>query len=84
MQHDVDGLELSIENKLTLLEHSPGKVGMSDSQCVHSGWPAALGYLFLCCSAVALLLLLLQLKTASRCSLRGKITLNFWEAVRNI
>lgn len=84
MQHDVDGLELSIENKLTLLEHSPGKVGMSDSQCVYSGWPAALGYLFLCCSAVALLLLLLQLKTASRCSLRGKITLNFGEAVRNI
>ena len=73
MQHDVDGLELSTENKLTLLEHSPDQVGTSDSPCVHSGRPAALGYLFLCCSAAALSLLLLQLKTASKGSLTGKI-----------
>ena len=71
-QHNLDGLELSIENKLTLLEHSPSKVGMSDPQCVHPGWPAALGHLFLCCP-VALELLLLQLKTASKCSLKGTL-----------
>lgn len=51
-QHYLDGLELSVENKLTLLEHSPGKVGMSDAQRVHPGWPAALGHF----SSAALLL----------------------------
>lgn len=63
-QHNLDGLELSIENNLTLFEHSPGKVGQSDPKRVPLGWPAALGHLLIRCFAVVLQFCLLQLKTA--------------------
>lgn len=67
-QHNLDGLELSTENNLTLLEHSPGRVGTSDPKRVPLGWPAALGHLSLCSSAVVLQLPLLHLTTVA-CSL---------------
>lgn len=71
-QHNLEGPELSIQSTLTLLEHSPTKGGVSDPQRVPPGRPAALGHLSLCCFAVVFLqLLLLQLKAASKCSLKG-------------
>lgn len=83
-----NGLEFSGAKNLTLLEHSPDKVGLSDLRRAHPARPAALGHLSLCSFAVAPpppQLLLLQLKTVSKCSLKGILWerflyLSFWEA----
>ena len=86
-EHNLDGLELSTENNLTLLEHSPRRVGTSDPKRVPLGWPAALGHLSLCSSAAVLQLLLLHLKTVA-CSLEGTLGNDFFidvlgKSVRN-
>lgn len=52
-QHDGNGLEFSVENRLTLLEHGPDEVGMSDLRRAHPARPAALGHLSLSSFAVA-------------------------------